>query len=378
MTRPAPKGWCPGAFSPMMSGDGLLVRIKPRLAHLTAEQAAGLCRAAQRHGNGVIDLTNRANLQIRGVSETGHQPLLAELGRLGLLDDTPALENRRNILVAPDWEDGDETCHIAARLTERLADLPDLPAKFGFAIDTGRAPVFGGNSADIRIERSATGGLILRADGAETGLPVTTDDAVDRAIALARWFVQTGGEGARRMARHLGRTPLPGWAVGTEPPASSGPLVRPGQAGCWRALGAPFGQIDAHGLAALICNSGATAMRVTPWRVFLLKATHTVPAPAFVTGPDDPLLGVDACPGAPLCRAATVETRDLARRLATRVTGGLHVSGCAKGCARARPADLTLTGRDGRFDLVPNGHPWDAPRETGLTREALLARFGVA
>ena len=93
----------------------------------------------------------------------------------------------------------------------------------------------------------------------------------------------------------------------------------------------------------------------------------------FITAPGDPLLAVDACPGAPFCPQASVETRALARQLAPHVTGSLHVSGCAKGCARRHPADTTLTGRDGVYDLVEGGGPADPPARVGLTAETLLA-----
>ena len=46
MTGFAVKGWCPDAWHPMISGDGLLVRVKPRLGRLTREQALALCDAA--------------------------------------------------------------------------------------------------------------------------------------------------------------------------------------------------------------------------------------------------------------------------------------------------------------------------------------------
>jgi precorrin-3B synthase len=52
---------------------------------------------AERYGNGLIDLTSRANLQIRGVSHDGHLPLLDGLMRLGLLDPDSETESRRNI-----------------------------------------------------------------------------------------------------------------------------------------------------------------------------------------------------------------------------------------------------------------------------------------
>ena len=30
MSAPVIQGWCPGALRPMMSGDGLVVRVRPR------------------------------------------------------------------------------------------------------------------------------------------------------------------------------------------------------------------------------------------------------------------------------------------------------------------------------------------------------------
>ncbi|MCT4373616.1 hypothetical protein CLG85_026310, partial [Yangia mangrovi] len=60
-------------------------------------------------------------------------------------------------------------------------------------------------------------------------------------------------------------------------------------------------------------------------------------------------------------------TRALAARLAPKVRGTLHVSGCAKGCALPRAAKVTLVGRQGSFDLVEDGAPWDTPARTGLS-----------
>src|SRR5215470_331896 len=85
MNRFAIKGWCPSAFRPMLSGDGLVVRIRPRGGRLTAAQACGIADLAERHGNGLIDLTGRANLQIRGVREDCHEPLVVALAELALV-----------------------------------------------------------------------------------------------------------------------------------------------------------------------------------------------------------------------------------------------------------------------------------------------------
>jgi len=147
------RGWCPGAHRPMMSGDGLVVRVRPRLARLTLAQATGLARAAARHGAGLIDLTNRANLQLRGVDPGAWPELMAELAALDLLDADPALEGRRNIVHAPDWVQGDDTHRLGRELAARLAELPAMPAKVGFAIDAGPRPVLAAVSADFRVER---------------------------------------------------------------------------------------------------------------------------------------------------------------------------------------------------------------------------------
>ncbi len=362
------KGWCPSAYRPMMSGDGLIVRVRPHAGRLDRAQVMGLCEAAAQYGNGIIDLTNRANLQIRGVAEEDHAVLVEALSVFGLLDADPEREARRNIIVAPDWRAGDATARLAEKLAQRLGELPPLPGKFGFAVDAGAGPVLADAPADIRIERGAGGGLIVRADGAAQGCHVAESEAIDAVIALAHWFAARGEE--RRMARLLRAVPLPEAWQG-EPPAPARARPKPGDDIDGPVLGAPFGQLRADALADLMLASRATALRATPWRLFALEGARALPAHPFIDGPDDPLLRVDACPGAPACPAATVETRALARALAGKVDGDLHVSGCEKGCARPRAADVTLVGRDGGFDVVHGGKPGDTPTRRGLTSDAL-------
>ncbi len=139
-----------------------------------------------------------------------------------------------------------------------------------------------------------------------------------------------------------------------------------------------FGQIAAPALARVIEGSGAVALRVTPWRLLCLEGGAVPSGAEVVTAPHDPLLMVDACPGAPLCPQAQGETRTLAAALAPRLNGPLHVSGCAKGCARRTPARVTLVARDGRFDLIRDGRAGDAPDRRGLTPETLLTLLSEA
>ena len=362
------RGWCPTAHRPMAAADGLLVRVRPRLARLTRAQVLGLCAAAIDHGNGQIDLTNRANLQIRGVSPESWEPLIARLVALELVNADPVLEARRALLVAPDWRPGDATQRIAEALMARLAALPELPGKFGFAIDAGAEPVLRDDPADIRIERGETGGLILRADGRPAGTLLAPGAEIPALVALAEWFVASGGTG--RMARHP--APLPDWADRGERPAQAAAPLPPGAHPLGAVDGLPFGRIAAQALAERVAPATVAAIRLTPWRRMIVEGG--VPDEAA----DPATLATDACVGAPACPQASVATRGVAERLAPLVRGRLHVSGCAKGCARAQRADVVLTGRDGRFDLAFDACAGDPPARTGLDEAQILACFGTA
>ena len=70
---PAIKGWCPTLLSPMESGDGWLARVKPHAGMLSTDAARLIADAARRHGNGQIDLTSHANLQVRGLTPRSAQ-----------------------------------------------------------------------------------------------------------------------------------------------------------------------------------------------------------------------------------------------------------------------------------------------------------------
>jgi len=367
---PTVKGWCPGAYKPMMSVDGLVVRIRPRMARVRTEQATGLCKVALQYGSGHIDLTNRANLQIRGVAEADHEVVLARLNALGLLDADPEIEGRRNILMTPFWEPDDLAHNLATELLERLAELPDLPAKIGFAVDCADAgPLLAQDPADIRIEQG-TDGLIMRADGCAHGWPVTRDSAISALIEMAHWLAEHLTPQTRRMAAVVAATPLPEqWTAAK----SFKPANRPslGMIPLGALVAAPFGQIDAQALLDCIA-SGTNGLRLTPWRSLLLEGGAMPVGHAFITDPDDPLLHVDACVGAPHCASAHAQTRVLARQLAPLTKGSLHISGCAKGCARARPADVVLIADGDTFSLVKDGRASDTPVKTGLRPTDLL------
>lgn len=362
------KGWCPGALRPMQSGDGLVVRIRPPLGRLTPEQAAAIATAAETHGNGIIDLSARANLQLRGVTEASHATLIQDLRAQNLIDPDIETESLRNLIATP-FRDA-ETLAIAAILTAALARMPKLPGKFGFALDTGPRPVLAGASADIRVERSADGSLILRPDGHPLGQPVA--DLAPDAIAMAEWFVANGGvsNGRGRMAALIAKGAVPPGC--TVAPAEPLPPPTPGLHPDGALVSLAFGQMRAEILDHLAALGHE--IRPTPWRMLLLVGATALPAiPGLITDPNDPILRVTACTGAPACPQALGDTRLLARQLAPHIAEAqtLHLSGCAKGCAHPAPAEITLTATGQGYDLIRNGTASDTPSLTGLTPLAI-------
>lgn len=377
MTAPEVKGWCPGAHRPMASGDGLVVRVRPPQGELGADQARGLADLAERHGSGAVEATSRANLQLRGVTEAAHPALLQGLAALGLLDPDAGAEARRNIVLDPFRAEGDgqEVAARALALGLASAAFAALPSKFGFVVDAGPLRRLACISGDIRIE-AAGARLIVRADGCDGGRAVDFPaEAAALALELARWFLASGGvgpDGRGRMRRHLSAAPLPGPLLGPMPPNPAAPPPRPGPEGTGVSVAAAFGQFGADQLRHLAAC--ADRLRVTPFRMIHLPQPRRWPdAPDLILAPDDPLLSVLACTGAPGCPQAAMPTREIARRLAPSLAPGrvLHVSGCAKGCAHPGRADLTLVGRAGGFDLVREGAPWDEPLHRGLAPQDL-------
>ncbi len=425
----AVRGWCPSAWRPMAAGDGLLLRVRPPLARLTRAQALVVAELATAHGNGAIDLTWRGALQLRGFDEANWRAAVDQLVSAALVDPDPAIEVVA-LTVAPDWREGDDTHRVAHALTARRGELPPLPAKFGIAVDAGRCSVLGDTPADLRLERGADGGLILRADGRATGVRLRRGQEVEAIVALAEWFVASGGAATGRMARHV--AVLPAWAAG-----DVAPLVGESES---EQVAPRYGRLTGAELASLA--DGIEAVRVTPWRSLLLER-DAAPMPAPPTSSDirprnrkwqadgltegcrglsmslespeatplhqpsagpPPLAGEDevrvsgpapvhrrwrqasattpstvtACVGAPACPQASVVTRALADRLAAAPHAGpIHVSGCTKGCARSAPAALTIVGRGGRYDLVRDGRTDSPPSRRGLTAAALLAHLGA-
>lgn len=358
----------------MESGDGLLLRVKPRLARLSAEQARILAGAAERHGNGWLELTQRANLQLRGLRPETLEPFTRTMLAAGLADADPGVERRRNIVAPPLPSPEAEVLLGALEAVLADAGFAALPGKFGLALSEDAACA----AADIML-RLAAGVVEIRLPGGDALARCGAVEAPAAVRALIRHFLSrprprrmadaVAAEGAAAILTAAGLTPLPDAGAGPAPAAPIGPL--PGGFG----LGLPFGQMAAatlRALAGIAAREGDGTLRLTPWRALILPGLRALDLPEMITDPADPRRRIAACPGSAGCASGRAPVRADAEALirmgALPGAGLLHLSGCAKGCAHPRPAPLTLVAEAaGRYALIRQGRAGDPPARTGLT-----------
>ncbi|TWB41183.1 precorrin-3B synthase [Nitrospirillum pindoramense] len=372
---PRVRGACPGALVPMEVADGLLVRLRIPGGRLTGPMTAAICDLAERHGNGLVDLSQRANLQLRGVRPETLSPLTDALRALGLVNGDPTAERVRNVLCSPTCG-LDPACApvrpLAVALDTALSNSPDLwtalPAKFSFVLNGGGQAPLADAVGDIRFDALPDTALFRVAVGGDqasaTPLGVCAADVVvDTALALSRAYLRlsasryrrlaalVAAEGAAGLAAHLSLAPL---SVDASLPSLHLNQVLGAQAG-WVGLAFPFGGLSVQRLAQIAHMT--PVLRLTPWRALLLEGNFSgdpvdIFQPlGFILAPDDPRLALSACSGRGACDSGLTDARrdalalaQVAPRLLAR--GHIHVSACTKGCAHPAPALVTLTARD--------------------------------
>ena len=394
------KGWCPGALRPMQSGDGLVVRIRPRSGTLSPGELRVLADAARRFGNGHIDLTRRANLQLRGVNEGSLPPLHEVIVTLGLLDDSPDGEAVRNVMINPlagiDPVEVLDVRGVGRELARRLTSeksLWALPSKFGFIVDGGGVLPLAEQRADVRLVAIAHGPEVAFAVGLETKLgmewlgSISPDAAATVAMEIGLAFINVASREPRQRMRDVSVQGLASIRSAMRPRLDRLPenwrkadlslkhrvgLIDLGAGRFAAGIAAPFGRVETdqlRNLADAIAARGGEEIRLSPWRVLYAglpdrsSARSILDAAArdgLIVDPCDPLLRIEACPGAPGCPSTALDTRGDGRRIAGwlpgyRFAGTVHVSGCPKGCAKSGPAELVLVGSEGRYGIVRNG-----------------------
>ncbi|KKB08405.1 hypothetical protein VE25_18925, partial [Devosia geojensis] len=140
---PSRRGACPTLRQPMPTGDGLLARFRPVDSTLSLPALAAIARAAEVHGNGLIEITQRGSLQVRGLSPETSAPFARAIVAAvevesGVPVETPPLAGLDG---APDPRP------LAARLRKAIAEaglrVSQVPSES--AAPSPPSPLRGGN-----------------------------------------------------------------------------------------------------------------------------------------------------------------------------------------------------------------------------------------
>jgi ferredoxin-nitrite reductase len=137
---------CPGLFYATPAQDGAIYRIRTPAGMLTSEQASVVAHFAEQMGDGYLQITNRANLQIRSVHMVAPLAILSTFQDVGLAAPRPGVDHLRNIMASPtagiDRQFLIDTRALVTELDNTIVqheELAGLPAKFSVGFDGGEA-----------------------------------------------------------------------------------------------------------------------------------------------------------------------------------------------------------------------------------------------
>ena len=388
---------CPGLGRVVSALDGGICRVKLPGGLLTSAQARAVAEVARMCASGVLELTNRSNLQIRGVREGEQAALVAYLLAAGLGPRQAAADDVRNLLLSPavgrDPAAQLDTRPLAERLLALLqdtAEFHDLSAKFALQLDGGEALAMLDHPHDIWLS-ALPGGKHLAFGLAGTPRDqalacIETEQAELLVKAVLQLFLELAGEHSR-MRQLLAELPVAGFLTHLQarlPFVLGAPLVAPqrnesdsaalgfhaqAQAGLVMLLaGAPLGRLEATqlwALADLADAEGSGELRLTPWQGVLLPdvatdrqaiVAQTMSDIGLLLDASAPLTRMLACSGTAGCAKAAADTKADALRLADHLgphgPAQVHLCGCPRSCAAAHIAPYTLLAQPGgRYDL---------------------------
>ncbi|MGS7250455.1 precorrin-3B synthase [Pseudomonas anuradhapurensis] len=387
---------CPGLWRIVSARDGGICRIKLAGGLLLADQADAVATAAERFAGGVIEATNRGNLQIRGIG-SDHQGLVETLLAAGLGPRDAAGDDVRNLMLSP-LAGHDPAMLLDARpLAGQILDLLEgtprfhqLSAKFAVQLDAGERLAMLEHPHDLWLSAlhlqqqtwlafglagCPADGQVLGAVPLEQGLTLVRA-VLERFLDLATPaqsrmrqllavcspgdFIDGLGLAIRRDAAVLGwrREAYDARWLGVLPQAQGLALgVAPPQGRLTPAM--------LRGAARVARELGDGSLRLSPWQSLVLtniqaqavaQAQAALGALGLLCHAHEPLARISACAGSSGCAKALGETKadavTLAALLGPGAPGSVHLSGCPRSCAVAHVAPATLLARSpGRYDL---------------------------
>lgn len=424
-----------GLFFVGPAQNAFMCRLRIPGGIVTAHQAHEVAAIAEECGGGYVDVTTRANLQIRMIPADKAAEVVMRLGEIGLLPRGTGADNIRNITASPtvgidrnEWVDTRPIVRALHHHILNTRDLFGLPRKFNISIDGGGSIGVLEETNDIALSvvrigeeyrfRLGLGGITGHHDLATASdVALLPSEIVKVCDAILRVFIAHGDRTDRKKARlkylldqwgHarfleeveavLGAK-LPRFDVAAmqRPPATDR-LAHVGlhaqrQVGLhYLGVVVPAARIGAdqlRGLADLAQRQGNGELRLTVWQNLLIPGVADLPATldalagiGFTTDASSLRAGLVACTGSVGCKFAAADTKGdgqnilvwLEERITLDVPLNIHLTGCHHSCAQHYIADIGLLGAkvERGDDMLPG---YDIHVGGGSGAEAKIGRL---
>ncbi|MDP2712482.1 MAG: hypothetical protein Q8O56_14805 [Solirubrobacteraceae bacterium] len=367
------------------AADGWLARVRLPGGRLTSQALGVLATVCEQHGNGLIDLTARANLQLRGLGTGAGTQLASCLAAAGLLPSV-AHDRVRNVLASPLAGRGpralDEIDAVVALLDERVCAseaLHDLPGRFCFLVDDGSGAIRE-MGPDVTLAARGGGRFGVALDGRALEFEGDGAAAVDVAVRVAEAFVAARGDawrlsetpgGAATVAAALGLALTP-MTRAVRTPAIPPGAVQQRDGGVALTALAPLGQLW-PALLRELARLGDD-VRLSPRRTLTLvdldagrvdDTRAALTAAGLVLEDDSGWVGLTACAGAGACPRALADVRAAASaRAATRRASDPpeHWAACERRCGEAPGTPVAVVcNADDDVEVRFDARTWSVP-----------------
>jgi len=214
-----------GLFYVAPAQDAFMCRLRLHGGIVSSHQMRGIAGIAEELGGGFVDVTTRANLQIREIKAAHGPEVLTRLYDLGIVNRGAGADNVRNVTGSPTAGiDPDELidtrtlCRDLHHYILNHRELYGLPRKFNIAFDGGgRIPVLEDTNdigfVAVRVRegfgaapgvyfRMELGGITGHGDFAKgAGVYLEPGECIKAAAAALRVFIDHGDRTNRQKAR---------------------------------------------------------------------------------------------------------------------------------------------------------------------------------
>jgi len=351
------------------AADGWLARVRVPGGRLAADALVALAALSEELGNGLVDLTSRANVQLRGLAPDAATALAPRLHAVGLLPSA-AHDRARNVLASPlagrapgALDDVDDVVALLDAEVSGTRLLSELPGRFCFLVDDGTGA---GREIrpDVTVLARGGGRFGVALDGRCLDFDGDGAAAVGVALRAAGAFVMARGDAWR-----LSETPGGAAAVAAAITIALAPVTRAART---RAYGpgvvqqrdgaialtahAPLGQLWPS-LLRVLATLGDDVRLSTRRTVTLVDldpaATDatgaTLAGAGLVLDDASGWVGLTACAGTAGCPRALADVRAAAAlraRVRAPTDPAEHWAACERRCGEVPGTPVSVTVRD--------------------------------